>query len=180
LYSQCLRNIYTSPCCRDEDISRLDPTFSQREPILCLSLMTHSDNDFYASDSDIFLLSSDDIEFCVHRCILSAASPFFEYMFALPRPPADPGNEERRAVIPMLEPGSTLQQLLHFVYSVPHPTISSLDELATILGVAVKYDCFLAPSPRFARSLYPPHFWKTIQRECLQSQADMTSSLNLK
>jgi len=73
---------------------------------------------------------------------LSAASPFFEYNFALPRPPADPGNEERRAVIPMLEPGSTLQQFLHFVYSVPHPILSSLDELATILGVAVKYDFF--------------------------------------
>ena len=121
--------------------------------------MTHSDNDFYASDSDTLLLSSDDVEFCVHRCILSAASPFFEHMFALPQPPADPENEERRAVIPMSELGSTLQRLLHFVYPVPHPTISSLDELATILGVAVKYE-FLGAISSLRTQLISPAFLK--------------------
>lgn len=119
--------------------------------------MTHSDHDFYASDSDTLLLSSDDIKFCVHRCILAAASPFFEHMFELPQPPADPANEERRPVISMSEPGSTVERLLHFVYPVPHPTISSLDDFVTILGVAVKYE-FLGVISSLRKQLISPAF----------------------
>jgi hypothetical protein len=119
--------------------------------------MTHSDTNFCASDSDIILLSNDDVKFCVHRCILAAASPFFEHMFTLPQPPADLGNEERRPVISVSEPGSTMQRLLHFVYPVPHPTISSLDELVTILGVAVKYE-FLGVISSLRKQLVCPAF----------------------
>ncbi|KAG0703931.1 hypothetical protein DFH29DRAFT_413033 [Suillus ampliporus] len=119
--------------------------------------MTHSHNDFYAPDSDMLLLSSDDVKFPVHRCILAAASPFFEHMFALPQPPDDPANEERRPVVPVSEPSSTVQVLLRFVYPVPHPTISSLDELSTILGVASKYD-FLGVISYLRKQLISPAF----------------------
>lgn len=123
------------------------------------SFMTHSHNDFYAPGSDMLLLSSDDVKFCVHRCILAAASPFFEHMFALPQPPDDPTNEERRPVIPVSEPSSTVHTLLRFVYPVPHPTTSSLDELSNILGVAVKYD-FLGVISSLRKQLITPAYLK--------------------
>ncbi|KAJ8589474.1 hypothetical protein M405DRAFT_817855 [Rhizopogon salebrosus TDB-379] len=61
-------------------------------------------------------------------------------MFALPQPPEPLAKGESRPVIPMSEPGSTLHTLLRFIYPVPHPTISSLDEFATVVGAAIKYD----------------------------------------
>src|SRR6267154_922437 len=116
--------------------------------------MIHSLN---AVCSDILLLSSDNVEICVHRCTLAAASPFFEHMFALPQPPADPANQERCPVIPMPEPSSTLRTLLLFVDPVPHPTISSLDELVKILGVAIKYD-FPGVISHLRKQLISPEF----------------------
>lgn len=119
--------------------------------------MTHSQNELYTSDSDVLLLSSDNTEFSVHRCILAAASPFFEDMFTLPQPPAHLANEELHPVVPVTEPSSTVHALLRFVYPVSHPTISSLDELATILGAAVKYD-FLGAISSLRKQLISPTF----------------------
>ena len=78
-------------------------------------------------------------------------------MFALPQPPTDPANEERRPVVPVSEPRSTVDTLLRFVYPVSHPTISSLDELSTILGVAVKYD-FSGAISSLCKQLISPEF----------------------
>ncbi|OAX36942.1 hypothetical protein K503DRAFT_850657 [Rhizopogon vinicolor AM-OR11-026] len=119
--------------------------------------MKHLHDDIYTSNSDVLLLSSDNVKFSVHRCILAAASPFFQDMFALPQPPARPVNEEWRPVIPVAEPASTMHALLRFVYPVPHSIISSLDELVTILGAAVKYD-FLGAISSLRKQLISPAF----------------------
>lgn len=121
--------------------------------------MIHSHSDLYTFNSDVLLLSSDNVKFSVHRCILAAASPFFEDMFSLPQPPSHLANEERCSVIQVTESDSTLHTLLHFVYPMPHPTISSLDELVTILGAAVKYD-FLGAISSLRKQLISPAFLK--------------------
>jgi len=107
----------------------------------------------------VLLLSSDDVKHSVHRCILAAASPFFEDMFSLPQPTAHPQQEDGHPVIPMTESDSVLRDLLRFVYPVSHPTISSLDELVAILGAAIKYD-FLGAISCLRKQLISPTFLK--------------------
>ncbi|KAH7887485.1 hypothetical protein F5I97DRAFT_836996 [Phlebopus sp. FC_14] len=102
--------------------------------------MTASHCQPHADDADAVLESSDQVKFCVHRCILSAASPFFEHMFSLPQPPSESRGENCRPVIPVSECSSTLSAVLQFVYPEPDPVVTSLDELSTLLSTAVKYD----------------------------------------
>ncbi|KAF8885745.1 hypothetical protein BD779DRAFT_1442116 [Infundibulicybe gibba] len=94
---------------------------------------------FDAQDADVVLVSCEQecpTEFRVHRCILAAASSFFSSMFSLPQPL----EAEKLPRIIVSEPRSTLETLLRFVYPIPNPAITSLDELVLILGAASKYD----------------------------------------
>lgn len=117
--------------------------------------MTAFDRDSYSEDADVFLESADGVKFCVHRCILAAASPFFEHMFALPQPPAD--SKELRPVIPVSEHSSTISALLQFIYPEPDPVVTSLDELVALLTTSVKYD-FLGPITALRKELLSPRF----------------------
>ncbi|KAL4264505.1 BTB domain-containing protein [Pleurotus pulmonarius] len=101
------------------------------------------------SDADIILRPSGDdgVEIHAHRCILSAASPFFQTMFSLPQ--KDAGGIQ---VIPLPESPFVVDTLLQFIYPVPDPTISSLGELVDILAAATKYDC-VAPIASLRRTL---------------------------
>ncbi|KAI0065809.1 hypothetical protein BV25DRAFT_1596956 [Artomyces pyxidatus] len=116
---------------------------------------------FDASDADIILQSHDTkpTDFRVHRCILSAASPFFQTMFTLPQPHQ---STSTLPTIPVAEDAPLLDMLLRFVYPIPDPTITTLDELVPLMGVATKYEmdavigrlrhilmseCFLTASP---------------------------------
>jgi len=111
---------------------------------------------FNAPDADLILLSSDDAEFRVHRCILVAASPFFTGMFSLPQPPMKT-DETSIPVIPVSELRQTLGSLLGFVYPVQDPPIPTLDELNLILGAAFKYD-FPSVIWTLRKTLVTPHF----------------------
>ncbi|KAH7930631.1 hypothetical protein BV22DRAFT_1101602 [Leucogyrophana mollusca] len=118
--------------------------------------------DFHAQDADLLLLSSDGAKFHVHRCILAAASPFFEHMFTLPQPlssyaDSDSSVEEQHPVIPVSESRSTVDTLLRYVYPVPDPIIASLDDLGPILAAAAKYD-FLGVISALRRVLLSPNF----------------------
>lgn len=94
---------------------------------------------FNAPNADVVLVSTPDLsEFRVHRCILSTASPFFSDLFSLPQPPSD--CPERPPVISVAESSKTLETLLRYVYPIPNPSISTLDELNLVLGAALKYD----------------------------------------
>ncbi|KIK98303.1 hypothetical protein PAXRUDRAFT_31262 [Paxillus rubicundulus Ve08.2h10] len=117
--------------------------------------MTVSGRDSHSEDADILLESSDSVKFCVHRCILASASPFFEHMFSLPQPPSD--VKEHRPVVPVSEHSSTLGVLLQFIYPEPDPVIASLDELVTLLATSVKYD-FLGPIAALRKELLSPRF----------------------
>lgn len=113
---------------------------------------------FDAADADLILLSSDDVEFRVHRCILAAASPFFSDMFTLPQPrvASDPDNITI-PVISVSELRQTLDSLLRFVYPIQDPPIHTLDELNPILGSAFKYD-FPSVISALRKILVAPHF----------------------
>ncbi|PPR04444.1 hypothetical protein CVT26_002273 [Gymnopilus dilepis] len=108
--------------------------------------MTLLDYHFDAPDSDVILLISEagrNTEFHVHKCILAAASPFFADMFSLPQPPTSQ-FDEKTPIIPVSEPSHVLDAVLRYVYPVEQPTIDSLDDLAAILGAAVKYEFMTA------------------------------------
>src|ERR1700733_11553138 len=140
---------------------------------------------FDAPDADLILLSSDDVEFRVHRCILAAASPFFSDMFTLPQPrvPSDPITIP---VIPVSELRQTLDSLLRFVYPVQDPPIHTLDQLNPILGSAFKYD-FPSVISALRKILVTPHFLESsptrvfaiASRHDLEPEAQLSSRYTL-
>ncbi|KAJ7750603.1 hypothetical protein B0H16DRAFT_1318583 [Mycena metata] len=44
----------------------------------------------FDESTDAILRSSDDLDFPVHRAVLSLASPFFRDMFSIPQPESEP------------------------------------------------------------------------------------------
>ncbi|KAJ7184953.1 hypothetical protein C8R46DRAFT_938913 [Mycena filopes] len=88
--------------------------------------------------ADIILRSSDDIDFHVHRLVLSLASPVFRDMFTVPQPPETGGE---LPVVRMAESGAVLGRILNFWYPGGHPAVESLDQLREILQILIfKYD----------------------------------------
>ncbi|KAH6912455.1 hypothetical protein BKA70DRAFT_1422017 [Coprinopsis sp. MPI-PUGE-AT-0042] len=94
---------------------------------------------FDYADADVILLSGgmeDPTEFKVHRNILAVASLFFRDMFSLPQDPAF----EKVQTVPMPESRQTLETLLCFVYPLPDPILSTLEEVKDMLAVTTKYE----------------------------------------
>ena len=99
--------------------------------------------DFNFRDADLVLRanSPSPLDFCVHKCILSAASTFFESMFSLPQAPA---QCKRAPIIDVPERSSTLESLLRYIYPMQRPKIDGLDDLVLVLEAACKYDVTVA------------------------------------
>ncbi|KAI0682627.1 hypothetical protein C8Q76DRAFT_804304 [Earliella scabrosa] len=118
-------------------------------------------------DSDLVLRSAasesqpcgehNSIDFHVHRCIMSAASPFFEAMLSLPQPSAE--HTSNNPIIPFTESAPVLETLLRYVYPIPDPHIATLDELVPALEAARKYD-MTAATEGLRRRLVAPDFLK--------------------
>jgi len=113
---------------------------------------------FTAADADVILRSMqpDSADFRLHKCILAAASPFFENMFSLPQPSCT----DALPVIDVSERAAALNTVLQFVYPILDPAIETLDELSSILAVTIKYEFTFAihtlqkllVSPRFVEA----------------------------
>lgn len=106
---------------------------------------------FDASDADIIIITGGAYpsEVRAHRCVLTAASPFFRDMFSLPQPPSLPSTSSSTSDaqiprIPVPETREVFTALLCYVYPVPRPGVNSLDELTPLLGAALKYDFVIA------------------------------------
>ncbi|KAK0190403.1 hypothetical protein F5146DRAFT_930317 [Armillaria mellea] len=101
--------------------------------------------EFNSADADIFLSVEDSSNqkrrFAVHKCILSAASPFFRDMFSLPQPSA---TDFDIPSIDIPESEDVLYTLLQYIYPVPNPIILSLVQLVPVLEAAEKYDILVA------------------------------------
>jgi len=142
---------------------------------------------FNSLDADLVLRSSspEPLSFRVHRCILSAASPFFRHMFTLPQSPRQ-DDEPPIPVIDVSESGNTLGKLLQFVYPVVDPPIDSLDELSSVLDAATKYDMSVAVetlrrllvAPRFVEA-FPIRVYAIASRYELEEEAKVASRYTL-
>lgn len=103
---------------------------------------------FNRSDSDVTLLSSDNVRFSCHKNILSIASPFFADMFSLPQvvdqqtncPSGDPcALPDRIPVIPVTETTEILDILLRLVYPVDVPDLTDITKVVEVIRARRKY-----------------------------------------
>lgn len=91
------------------------------------------EHSFDRPSADVILRSSDNVDFRVHKLILSEASPVFESMFTLP------GNDADLPVIPISEPPTALHAVLGVLYPGKGLLIASVTEAGTVLALADKY-----------------------------------------
>ncbi|THG92564.1 hypothetical protein EW026_g8376 [Hermanssonia centrifuga] len=88
--------------------------------------------------SDIVIRTSDNVDFHLHKAILSIASPFFNDMFTLPQP--FPKSEDLTAdPIVVSEDSQTMDGLLRLCYPVDDPIMTDLHIVGNILEAATKY-----------------------------------------
>lgn len=115
---------------------------------------------FHADDADIILRSASPgpIDFRVHMCILTAASPFFQTMSTLPQ--SSSPSEGYPPTVEVAEDAQVLDHLLRFVYPFPDPAVVCLDELVAILEAASKYE-MAAVTDRLRHLLVAPSFLAT-------------------
>ncbi|KAF8806175.1 hypothetical protein BYT27DRAFT_7224490 [Phlegmacium glaucopus] len=143
--------------------------------------MSSPDYRFDSEDADVILQTTDEgftNEFCVHRCILAAASPFFHDMFTLPQGDITPADE--RPIIPVSESSNVLDTLLRLVYPIPDPAISSFEALTPVLGAAIKYD-FMTVVHSLRKLLISPHFLQIspIRVYALACRYDLEEEMNI-
>ncbi|TBU44063.1 hypothetical protein BD309DRAFT_1000726 [Dichomitus squalens] len=97
---------------------------------------------------DITLRSTDNVDFHIHRAILSVASDVFRDMLSLPPPHddavlADAGaspSPPSRPIIPLTENGKTLERLLCLCYPINKQPLNELEGVVPVLKAALKYD----------------------------------------
>ncbi|KAI0642134.1 hypothetical protein C8Q79DRAFT_929621 [Trametes meyenii] len=92
---------------------------------------------FNREDADIVIRSSDNVEFHVHRIILSLASPVFAAMLTLPQPP---GDNPTRPVVDVSEDSETFGIFLQMCYPLEEPRLTSFPLIRKVLACAVKYE----------------------------------------
>ncbi|EIW79744.1 hypothetical protein CONPUDRAFT_74098 [Coniophora puteana RWD-64-598 SS2] len=115
-------------------------SYSVKLPLYCLlnpPIMSspHIDNaPFDATDADIVLRTSDNVDFHVFKAILSLASPVFKDMFTIPQPPSSSD------VVSISENSIITRKLLLFCYPGPNPPISHVEEACLLMKAANKYD----------------------------------------
>ncbi|OCH91505.1 hypothetical protein OBBRIDRAFT_834162 [Obba rivulosa] len=89
--------------------------------------------------ADAILCSCDDVDFRVHRIIVSEASPLFSATFSLPQPSISSPESSGLPDIPMAETATTLDAVLRFCYPMPNPDSATIDALIPVLEAARKY-----------------------------------------
>jgi hypothetical protein len=99
---------------------------------------------FDAPDADIILIPANSPRrFHVHKSILRVASPVFSVMLSpAPSPITTSGGSDSTESLPeveLAESESILHSLLLFIYPIPNPAISSLDELSALSAAAAKF-----------------------------------------
>jgi len=149
---------------------------------------------FDAEDADFILRPTPpQIEFRVHRIILSVASSPFEAMLALPQPSSGATSELSTQPLPVVdvsENASTFRILLQMIYptaDVPTAnTFRTIDELVSAFEAAFKYDVDAAiehlrailVSPKWLESV-PLRVYAVAMRWNLEEEAKIASRYTL-
>lgn len=128
--------------------------------------------------ADVILRTSDNIDFHVHKLVLSLASPFFETMFSLPQPvaPQDISLRER-PVIDVSEDSKVIDCLLRYTYPVHDPEIDDLDLLDCVFSAAAKYELVdaLAMITKTLREFIPTRPLQSYIIGCHQNSEEVAS-----
>lgn len=96
---------------------------------------------FDRASGDIIIRTSDDVDFRVHKDILSIASPWFESTLSLDKPPPSDATTSNTAPIAISEDSPTFDALLRLVYPVADPPLTAnLTLVEDILQAAIKYE----------------------------------------
>ncbi|KAF8986377.1 hypothetical protein BDQ17DRAFT_1492878 [Cyathus striatus] len=86
--------------------------------------------------ADLIIRSSDNVQFYVHKLILSLASSFFRDMFSLPQNGDHNGS---LSMLEMSEASSTVDKILRLCYPVHDPVINEWVPAVGILQAVIKY-----------------------------------------
>lgn len=91
-----------------------------------------------SSDGDIFLRSSDGVQFRAHRIILATSSLFFKDMFSLPQQTTE--EQLQIQTVPFTEPCEVLDALLRTIYPVDEADLKLVQDIESVMEAAIKYD----------------------------------------
>jgi len=96
---------------------------------------------------DVILRSSDNIDFCTFKSLLSLASTVFDDMFDWPQPPATGSDDTKSAieagqlpVVTVSEPSSTVRNILMFCHPKCSPELDDISEINEVTAMGLKYD----------------------------------------
>lgn len=99
---------------------------------------THPKIVVFSAQSDLTLVSSDDVHFQVHSIIMREASEVFATMLSMPQPT---GSASEHATVHLSEDSQALELLLAWIYpSDKRPILTTFSQLAPVLTVAKKYE----------------------------------------
>ena len=107
---------------------------------------TRAADPFNSRDADVILLSSDGVEFKVHKKLIRLGSRVLSELIPLaqppppPPPPSTPARRHRkqRPVLPLADSSDVLDLFLRFLYPIPEPP-TTLNDVYPLLELATKY-----------------------------------------
>ncbi|KAI1790064.1 hypothetical protein LXA43DRAFT_891664 [Ganoderma leucocontextum] len=122
---------------------------------------TRAGDPFNCRDADIILLSSDGMEFKVHKKLIRLGSQVLSELIPLAQPPPPPPSPARRhgkqrPVLSLADTGDVLDLFLRFIYPIPEPQIT-LNEVYPLLELATKYGAPSVASRMRPYLLRPDH-----------------------
>ncbi|EJF64102.1 hypothetical protein DICSQDRAFT_153221 [Dichomitus squalens LYAD-421 SS1] len=92
---------------------------------------------FDREDADLIISTRDNVDFHVHRVVLSLGSTVFENMFSFPQPA---GTDVARPHVDISEDSKAMETFLRIIYPIPDPEFKSLQHLHSVLAAGTKYD----------------------------------------
>jgi len=114
--------------------------------------------------ADVVIRTSDNVDFHLHKVILSFASPVFKDMFDLPQSSVTPKNRRDNKmatpIIPVTEDSKPFDRAMRFCYPGEHPKLETLGDVRDVMEIMQKYD--MAGVGRHLRELLvAPRFLET-------------------
>lgn len=112
-------------------------------PSVASTTRTGAGDPFNCRDADVILLSSDGVEFKVHKKLIRLGSRVLSELIPFaqsPPPPSSPTRRHRkqRPVLSLADASDILDLFLRFIYPIPEPQIT-LNEVYPLLELATKY-----------------------------------------